>query len=65
MGLASPESSTDYLQLGLCLGSESIETRDSSGPLGAPLERYPLSFGTLPGETGRPASSLPFEAGLL
>ena len=47
------------------LGSGFFETRDSSGPLGMLVERYPLPFGTLPSETGRPASSPPFEAGLL
>ena len=39
----------DYLSLGLCLCSGSFETWDSSGPLGAPVELYPLPFGTLPG----------------
>ena len=29
------------------------------------MERYTLSFGTLPSETGRTASSPEFEAGLL
>ena len=55
----------DYLLLELCLGSGSFVTRDSSGSLGAPVERYPLPFGTLTGEIGRPMSSTPSEAGLL
>ena len=49
----------------MCLGIGYFGTWDSSGPLGALVERYALTFGTLLGETGSPMSSLPFEAKLL